>query len=69
MSEIERVEIHNGRIVGNRVMEVRGIPSGLRTVEVVRGTKWVKVRVVGRKTFKRITREAFDRIALAPQTL
>ena len=68
MTEIERLEIHNGRVEGNRIVEVRGIPSGRRTVEVVRGRKWAKVRVIGRKMFKRISREALDSITLAPET-
>ncbi len=68
MSAVERVEINNGRVEGNRIVEVRGIPSGRRTVEAVRGRKWAKVRVIGRKTFKRITREALDSITLAPKT-
>ena len=68
MTEIERPEIHNGRVEGNRIVEVRGIPSGRRTVEVVRGRKWAKVRVIGRKMFKRISREALDSITLAPET-
>ena len=66
MSEIERVEIHNGRVEGNRIIEVRGIPSGRRTVEVVRGRKWAKVRMAGRRTFKRIPREAFERLVVPP---
>ena len=63
---IERIEIHNGRVMGNRVVEVRGIPSGRRTVEIIRGRKWVRIRVSGRKTFKRISAEALELIALGP---
>ena len=67
MTKIERVEIFNGRIVGNRVVEVRGIPSGRRTVEVMRGRKWAKVRVAGRKTFKRIPTLALESIIIPPE--
>ena len=58
MSEVERIEVHNGRIMGNRVVEVRGVPSGRRTVEVIRGRKWARVRMTGRRTFKRISTDA-----------
>ena len=55
--KIERIEINNGT-------EIRGLPSGRRTVEVMRGTKWAKVRLAGHKTFRRVSREALDRITL-----
>ena len=69
MTEIERVEIFNGRIVGNRVVEVCGIPSGRRTVEVMRGRKWAKVRVAGRKTFKRIPTSALESIIIPSEAV
>ena len=59
---IERLEIHNSG-------EIRGLPSGRRLVEAIRGRKWARVRVVGRRTFKRIPREALDRITLGSANL
>lgn len=54
---LERLEIHNSG-------EVRGFPSGRRLVEAIRGRKWARVRLAGHRTFKRIAREALDRITL-----
>ena len=56
-ARIERLEIHNSG-------EIRGLPSGRRLVEAIRGRKWARVRLTGHRTFKRIPREALDRITL-----
>ena len=64
MTPIEHLEIHNGRIEGNRIIEIRGIPSGRRTVEAILGRKWARVRMVGRKTFKKVLRSTLDRVTV-----